>query len=62
MSRTREFPDGTSVTFRTEQDAINFDNYLESTFTLTVDGEVIDSYKVKDRFNAKEFFGELLGK
>lgn len=46
-----------SVTFATEQAAIDFDEYLESTFTLYVDGKEVDSYKVRDRFNPYDFFG-----
>ena len=56
MSRQRTFGEVT-VTFRTEQDAKDFDDYLESTITLTIDGEEIDRYKVKNRFDPYKFFG-----
>ena len=46
-----------SVTFATEEAARDFDEYLESTFTLYVDGEAVDSYKVKERFDPYTFFG-----
>lgn len=57
MSRTRTFDNGkVSVTFRTEEAAKDFDDYMESTFALTIDGEEVDRWKVKDRFNPYEFF------
>ena len=56
MSRTRAFG-SVSVTFATEEAARDFDEYLESTFTLYIDGEAIDSYKVKERFDTYNFFG-----
>ena len=57
MSRQRTFDGGrVKATFRTEQDAKDFDDYLESTITLTIDGEEIDRYKVKDRFDPYKFF------
>ena len=57
MSRTRTFESGKiSVTFCTEEEAKEFDNYLESTFALTIDGQEVDRWKVKDRFNPYEFF------
>jgi hypothetical protein len=56
-TRKRTFDNGkVSVTFRTEEEAKNFDDYLESTFSLKIDGVEVDSWKVKDRFNPYEFF------
>lgn len=54
--RKRTFGD-VSVTFASEEAARDFDEYLESTFTLYVDGEAVDSYKVRDRFDPFTFFG-----
>jgi len=57
MSRKRTFDNGkVSVTFRTEEQAKDFDDYLESTFTLTIDGVEVDRWKVKDRFDPYDFF------
>lgn len=57
MNRMRTFDNGRiSVTFRTEEEAKEFDDYLESTFTLTIDGQEVDRWKVKDRFDPYEFF------
>lgn len=57
MSRTRIFDNGNlSVTFRDEASAKDFDDYLESTITLTIDGKEVDRYVVKDRFDPYEFF------
>lgn len=57
MSRTRTFDNGNlSVTFRDEASAKDFDDYLESTITLTIDGKEVDGYVVKDRFDPYEFF------
>lgn len=55
-SRTRTFGDVT-VTFRDVKAAEDFDAWLDSTFTLYVDGEAVDSYRVGDRFDPYEFFG-----
>ena len=57
MSRVRTFDNGNlSVTFRDEASAKDFDDYLESTITLTIDGKEVDRYVVKDRFDPYEFF------
>lgn len=57
MSRTRTFDNGNlSVTFRDEASAKDFDDYLESTITLTIDGKEVDRYVVKDRFDPYGFF------
>lgn len=55
--RTRTFDNGKlTVTFRTEQDALDFDAYLESTVTLTYGGKELDRYTVKDKFDPYKFF------
>lgn len=57
MSRVRTFDNGNlSVTFRDEASAKDFDDYLESTITLTIDCVEVDRWKVKDRFDPYEFF------
>ena len=55
MDRIRTFNDVT-ITFKTEQDAKNFDEYLESEFTIYYDNKEIGKYKIKDNFNVYEFF------
>lgn len=55
--RVREFDNGRiKVKFHTEQDAKDFDAYLESEWTLTIGGEEIDRWIVKDRFDPYSFF------
>lgn len=58
MSTMRSFDDGKIVVqFRDEQAAADFDAYLESTFTISIGGETIGSFKVKDSFDPYKFFG-----
>lgn len=58
MSRIRTFDNGKiSAKFRTEQDAQDFDEFLESTISLVYNGEVLDTWKVKDRFDPYAHFG-----
>ena len=58
MSRTRSFDNGNLVVrFRTEEEAKDFDDYLNSTIALEIDGKEIDRWKVIDRFDPYQFFG-----
>lgn len=58
MSTVRSFDDGKIVVqFRDEQAVADFDAYLESTFTISIGGETIGSFKVKDSFDPYKFFG-----
>lgn len=46
-----------TVQFRDEKAAADFDAYLESTFTISIGGETVGSFKVKESFDPYEFFG-----
>ena len=53
--KTRVFGDVT-VTFKTEEEAKRFDEYLESEIVVRYADEEIDRFIIKDRFDAAEFF------
>ena len=54
--RTRTVGDVTAV-FRTEQDAKDFDWWMNSTITITYNGKEVDRFKVGDRFYPLKDFG-----
>jgi hypothetical protein len=45
-----------TVTFKTEEEAKRFDEYLESEIVVRYADEEIDRFKIKDKFDAAEFF------
>lgn len=54
----RTFDNGKiTVQFRDEQTAADFDAYLDSTFTISIGGETVGSFKVKESFDPYKFFG-----
>lgn len=55
MNRIRIFNDVT-ITFKTEQDAKDFDSYLESETIIYYAGKEIGRSKVKDNFDVYKFF------
>lgn len=56
--RTREFDDGRlKIVFHTEQDAIDFDNWLNSETSLWMDGKEVARWKNSDNFNPYAHFG-----
>lgn len=56
MSRERKFGE-LAVTFHTEEAAKQFDDFLDSEFTIFYGGEEVGRFKPKDNFDPLKFFG-----